>query len=71
MADTAALQAELEELKEARHKLLLGKGVQEVRYSGRTVAMKPADMGLLNARIRELETQLGRPGRRAPIGVSL
>lgn len=71
MADTAALQTELDELKAARHKLLTGTSTVEVRYAGRVIVRQPADLPAINARIRELEVALGKSGRRAPIGVSL
>lgn len=71
MVDKAALQTELDELKAARHKLLLGGQEAEVRLPDRTIKFNATGVDRITARIRELEVQLQAPGRRRAIGVSL
>lgn len=73
MADAAALQTELDELKAVRLKLLKGELVVQARFGEptRNVEYSPASLPAIDRRIRELESLLGVSGRRRAIGVSL
>lgn len=74
MADKEALQTELEELRAARHKLLVGKSVEQVSKGGdqsRRVNFTPANLKAIESRIRQIESELGinKDRRRRAIGV--
>lgn len=63
--DTAALEAQLAALEQARIDLATGKMRVSVSVAGRSVTYAKAEMGHLNALIAETKQRLGRGGRRA------
>jgi hypothetical protein len=70
MADTATLQARLEEAEAAYHQLRTGARRVRVKYEGREVEYDPTNATDLAGYIAELKAQLGLRPRRA-IGVRL
>ena len=68
-------QEELDKLYSVRRRLLCGESVEEARKGGgdshRTIRFTPADIDRVEARIRELEAELGinQSNRRRAYGV--
>lgn len=71
--DRPALQAELEQLRAVRLRILSGEQAEEVRVNTggamRNIRFTAANLDKLESRIRSLESQLGAPGRRRVVGV--
>ena len=71
--DSQALQAELEQLRTIRLRILSGEQVEEVRVNTggamRNIRFTAASLDKLDARIRSIESQLGASGRRRAVGV--
>lgn len=61
-----ATQQDLEEAKEALHKLMTGKQVVSVQKDGRTVTFTSASLSELRSYISNMESQLGLQSRRRP-----
>jgi len=72
MADTEALQAELNELYAVRTKLLTGSSKEQVQFGDRRVTYSAVNIEQVNARIRTLESQLGinKSRQRRAIGIA-
>ncbi|GGG59822.1 hypothetical protein GCM10011415_02220 [Salipiger pallidus] len=67
MADTATLEARLEEAEEALHQVLIGQSVTVTAYDGHRTEYGPAKEGELRRYIGSLKRELGRgrgPGSR-------
>lgn len=67
MADTATLEARLEEAEEALHLVLIGQSVTVTAYDGHRTEYSPAREGELRRYIGRLRRDLGRatgPGSR-------
>lgn len=70
MADTATLQARLDEAEAALHALRVGQSVAQVRTAdGKQVSYVATDVGKLQAYVNGLKRQLGQRPRGSAIGV--
>ncbi|APX21713.1 MAG: hypothetical protein CML50_00720 [Rhodobacteraceae bacterium] len=64
MADTATLEARLEDAEEALHAVLMGESVTVVAYDGHRTEYGPANEAGLRRYIASLKRQLGQGGVR-------
>ena len=64
MADTATLQARLNEAEQALHAVLVGNKTVEIDYGDRKVRYDKTNVGELRAYIADLKTELGVTSRR-------
>lgn len=61
MADTATLQARLDEAEDALHRLMIGASVVEVSYEDHQTKFTRADEAKLRRYIQQLKRDLGLP----------
>jgi len=60
-----ATQQQLAEAQQALHKVIVGKGVVSIQKDGRKVEYSPANQEKLQAYVKQLESELAGPTRRA------